>query len=247
MNKPHPALPPAPYGWDLVQKFGHNDDFDASETVPVWTPGTAYTWKAAAAASTIVSTDVNDTAAGTGMQTVTVQGVNDTGYLISETAALDGQTPVNLVNQYKRIFRMFGATAGSGGVNAGAIRASIGGTLTAEIQAGDGQTLMAIYTIPQNYEKAFLLRWSGSIGKATSATYCEFRVMLRRNGVLRIQSSDYAVTTGNSVIGKRYESPPSFQPGDDLYIETTDASASNLQISAGFDLVLYRRPDYDIP
>jgi len=142
-------------GFSVVQKFGKNDDVGTSyETI--WSGGGLYTYPSVATTMTVSSGSTDDVAtSGTGAWTVTVYGLDGDYAEINETASLNGQTGVTLSNQYLRVFRIVVDTAGSGGTNAGIIYVG-SGTVTsgvpanvfARVEVGDGQTGMAVYTIP---------------------------------------------------------------------------------------------------
>ena len=137
-----------------VRKFGDND---AVGTVleTVWAAGAVITYAAAAAASTIVSSDAVDKGVsgseGTGARTVSVQGVGAPadGYPeLTEVATLNGTDAVTLANEYFRINRLRVLTAGSGLLNAGTISAKIGANVAAYIRIGDNSTMQLAYCVP---------------------------------------------------------------------------------------------------
>ena len=74
-------------------------------------------------------------------------------------------------NSYVIIYRMKGLTFGSGGTNAGIITATAltDGTVTAAIQAGEGQTQMCIYAIPSG-KTLLISRLYGHVVGTVTAT-----------------------------------------------------------------------------
>jgi hypothetical protein len=97
----------------------------------VWTGG-AFAWRTTPTAVEVLSSSVNDAAAGTGARTILVSGVGTSYAATSETVTLNGTSVVALVNQYIHINNVKVVTAGSGKTNAGAITvriASAGATM----------------------------------------------------------------------------------------------------------------------
>lgn len=143
-------------GHSFVHKFGRNADIGTSEET-VWDQGGLYSYLASASILKISSSDADDTSAGTGARTIEIFGLDTNHVEINETITLNGQTAVNTVNEYLRIFRGIVRTGGSGGKNAGDIYAGTG-TVTAGVPAnkflkvivGKSQTLMALFTVPAN-------------------------------------------------------------------------------------------------
>jgi len=132
-------------------KFGNNPAISTTRE-DVWSGGGVWVPPTEARLHDLVSTSSNDSASGTGAQSITVFGLV-AGVATSETVtthATDGTISVPTVNAYTIIYRMLVATAGSVGWNVGAITATAqtDGTVTAHMTATFGQTTMAIYTVP---------------------------------------------------------------------------------------------------
>jgi hypothetical protein len=72
----------------------------------------------------IVSTDVNDTSAGTGARTITIVGLDENYNRITENVTLNGTSNVLTSKSYLRVGRMLVISAGSGLTNAGEITAT---------------------------------------------------------------------------------------------------------------------------
>lgn len=96
--------------------------------------GGTYPWPTVAAPVTVSSTDATDAAAGTGMQQVLVQGLNDQFEEISELVEMNGQTGVATVQSYFRVQRVVGTRAGAALQNAGTMYAGTG-LITAGVPA----------------------------------------------------------------------------------------------------------------
>ena len=169
--------------YGFVQKFGRTPDMDTAQTnEEVWDGTGVYGgFLAAAAAMTISSSSTADDGtptAGTGALTVRVIGLNASFNEISQDVTLNGQTGVAIPTSLIRVYRAYVLTVGTGGVNAGDIWIGTGDITTgvpavkhAGILTGQGQTLMAVYTIPADIGKggAKILRWYASVGAVQSA------------------------------------------------------------------------------
>lgn len=113
---------------------------------------------------TFVSTSVNDTAAGTGVQEVEIMYLDAAGAELVERIATNGTTPVNSTATNIRFVNTFHATAvGSGGVAAGDIKLYKTGAASTEynwISAGGNMSLTAVYMVPAGMT-AYILHWGG--------------------------------------------------------------------------------------
>lgn len=141
-------------GVDSEFKFGRSAAITATESV-IWDGGGDYTFLDAAEYLNIVSTSTEDDAiTGAGAKTLVVYGLDANYIAQSELIALDGQVAVQTTKQYLRTFRGLILTAATptaiGGSNAGDITFTSDDTTTlqAKILTGNGQTLMAVYTVP---------------------------------------------------------------------------------------------------
>jgi hypothetical protein len=87
---------------------------------------------------------------GTGARTLRIQGLDSSYNFAEETVDMDGTTTVTTTQTFLRVFRMSVETAGSTGNNEGTITVTYtgGSDVAATISQGNGQTLMALYTIP---------------------------------------------------------------------------------------------------
>lgn len=109
---------------------------------------------AAAAKVQISSSSAADTAAGTGARTVEIIGCNDSFNIISEVLALNGQTQVESVLLYRRVFEVNVLTTGTGIINAGdiyVVKTGTGGTITAGVP---GTLTSGCVKIPVGYAKS---------------------------------------------------------------------------------------------
>lgn len=152
-------------GWTSTSAFGdacqYLDTSQAAMNVP--SPGTTLY---------LYSTNANDTAAGTGIQSVRTVYIDSNGDELVRTDALAGNTPVAIGSGYKAIQWMESSAVGSGGVAAGNITiSSTNGAPTVattfeRITAGGGRSLSGRYVIPTG-QNGYLERWTaGAIGNS---------------------------------------------------------------------------------
>jgi hypothetical protein len=222
-----------------VAEFGENLDVGTSQET-LWGEGGLYSYLSSAEQLTLSSTSANDTSGGTGLQTVTIFGLDGNYDEQSETITLNGLSGVTTTNSYLRIYTMCGVAVGSGGVNAGNIYAGTG-TITAgkpanvyaQMDIGKGQTLMAIYTIPAGYT-GYLRQIYFSTGKSHSI-YAQLYTR-------KINESLTVKHTGRMFDGlyhKLLDFPIVCTEKTDIEIRVT-GEASNSQVSGGFDLMIVK-------
>ena len=218
-------------------KFGTRATVAQATQSTVWEGPTAlYPYATAAETLSVVSSSANDTAAGTGVRTLFISGLDANFEEISETVTMNGVTPVNTVNQYMRVNRAYGATCGTGYTNAGNITVTgAGAVVRLYIPAGDGQTLMTLWTVPAG-TKAFITQVSASTNSNKGA---RMSVFTRTNdgGILypwRIRYRSY-LFSGDDVV--RFNIPLEIPEKTDIEIRvTTPVGAGDTSMGATFEL-----------
>ena len=124
-----------------VHKFGWNTAIGVAEET-IWDGSNVYSYSAVGTATAHSTTNASDSAS-----TITISGLDENFLLVTDTLTVDGAASAN---QYSRIFRAFMSTANTGTTNVNAIDIKTHSNTVARISAGQGQTLMALYTIPAN-------------------------------------------------------------------------------------------------
>jgi hypothetical protein len=124
-----------------VHKFGWNTAIGITEET-IWDGSNVYNYSATGTATAHSTSNAADSAS-----TVTIQGLDENFLLVTDTITVDGPASAN---QYSRIFRAFMSTANTGTTNVNAVDIKTNSNTIARISAGQGQTLMALYTIPAN-------------------------------------------------------------------------------------------------
>ena len=144
-------------GTNSVFKFGRSGAITTTESV-IWDGGGTYVFLSSPEYLNIVSTSVEDDATtGSGAYTLIVYGLGADYISQYEIISLNGQIPVQTTKKYLRTFRALILTSGTaipiGGSNLGDLTftSNTTSTLQAKILINNGQTLMAIYTIPAGY------------------------------------------------------------------------------------------------
>lgn len=218
---------------------GVNPDIDTA-TFPedIWYAGGLYPLPLTAASLEVLSSSANDTAAGTGMRTALVSGLDINYAEISETVTLNGTNVVALSNSYLRINGFTIVTAGSGRVNAGivTIREAGAGQTRAQMRAGYGIARQAVYTVPAGYTLGVnslilsVLRVSGTSPDATFATYLQ-----SPNGAY-LMAQEIAITAAPFQLP--IDAVASVPEKWDFMIRCTTVSDNNVEVSASFTGIL---------
>lgn len=181
---------------------------------------------------------------GTGARTLRVYGLTAwTTAEVSEDINLTGITAVNTVNSYVIIHRMEVLTKGASGPNVGVITATAAtdGTVTAQVNAGKGQTQMAIYGVPST-KSAYITQYYASVIKAAAALTCSISLLANHEPASELTAFLVKHTNGADTAGDSYI-PHKFEPyykiaGPAIIKLQANASAANTDISGGFDMYL---------
>jgi len=229
-------------GHSLIHKFGRNPDIDTAAGFEVlWNGGGPYTGfdPTGAEVLSLVSSDANDTLAGTGAITVELFGLLADYTEDSEVVILDGVTPVDTIKTFIRMNRMIVRTAGSGGSNVGELTCiqKTAGHVMAVMPVGYNQTMISAYTIPIDKDAWFLTWFAGLAGKTQAV--CNVRLVARPFGeTFQVKEEMSVGGAGTSGSLRPYAAPKQRMAAKtDIFIEA-DTSLNDSAVAGGFDLLL---------
>ena len=213
----------------IIHKFGANFDIDQNtDPESIWSGGGQYPWASLATAQTIyaISTSASDTS------TMTIEGLDADYNEQTETVTLNGLTAVATTNTFIRVYRMT-----YDAINVGTIQARVTsgtGTIVAQIEAGDAQTLMAVYTVPAGYS-GYLINFDVTID---SKKDCTVMLYCRKHNGLPFRISHMAETSGHY----RYDfnAPLRLLEKTDVDVQVDNVSANDSSVTANFDIILIR-------
>lgn len=216
---------------------GHNADVGSSlETI--WGEGGVITHPAAATVLKISSSSTADDLGSTGLEKLIIIGLNANYHEIQEEVILNGQTAVNTVKEYLRIFHLRGTQAGSGLSNAGIVYAGTGDITTgkpavvhAHMAIGLSHSLAAVFTIPGDHEGLLIAhRQYSSVSKNVEAYFCvrEYEGIFHAEDVL-------VYTVGE--VDEIYSPPLLLPPRMDIEVRAK-AAAGGGDIAAAMSVLL---------
>lgn len=242
-------------GTTSVNKFGRSTNVDSSVDTDIWDRANATDdqdiWVAPVQARVhnIASDNAADDGSpvGNGARTIRVFGLPDWNSAeVSEDIVLDGVANVATVNSYVIIHRMRVLTSGTSGPNVGTITATAvtDGTVTAQINPSEGQTQMAIYGIPST-QTAYMTQFYASILRANlgaTVSFADLRLLFNpqpddNTNTYLVKHSIGVGSNGNNPFYHPYQPYNRFSGPGVLKLQAS-GSANNLDISAGFDLIL---------
>ena len=226
-------------GYSNVSKFGYNSAVGSAAFEVIWETGGQYPYQSTAVAVDVVSDDVADDVAGTGARTLKIQGLDGDYNLAEETINMDGTTTVTTTQTFLRVFRASVETAGTSKTNEGDITIEYAGgsDVAATITAENGQTLMAIYTIPAG-KTGYVLAINVSTGKDQEELY---KLLTRNNTVTdaAFQTKEFLETRGGFINFSKVAITKITEKTD---IELQAKSSSTSSASGGFELILVDNP-----
>lgn len=215
----------------VLNTFGHNATVGTSwETV--WSPSSVYPYMSTADQIEVLSNDLNDDDTDTGAWTVQIYGLDPNWDEANETITMNGAGVVTTTGSYIRVFRAKVATAGTSGVNEGTItiRDQDTDTTRATIAQEIGQTLMAVWTVPDGYT-FYMTSWYG--GSAVTKAL-DIGLFVRDNAVsdASLQNKEF-MNFSDTTFKVHKEIPNAFTGRTDIEIRAKTSVASG-DIAAGF-------------
>ena len=213
-----------------IQKFGYNPSVGSQAFETIWDAGGIYEYPQTHGTVALTTTDSDDTGA-----TVEIQGLDANFNLQTENVTV-GSTSINT---FCRVFRMrlvsMPITDSAGNaltVNQGDITATIDTIAVAEISAGIGQTLMAVYTIPAG-KRGYLL--SFDIGNSKD-TEVEAKIMIRLHNDSGVFNTVAFSTLRGTAFRKEYNILEVLDERTDIEVRAKSSNSSS--VSAGFEILL---------
>ena len=226
-------------GYSNVSKFGYNPTVGSGNYESIWEGSNAYPWMSAADQLEVLSSDANDTSAGTGARTVELQGLDSSWNLLTETVTMNGTSAVTTTGSFLRIFRARVVTGGTSLRNEGTITirdqdtSTTRALITNGATDGMGQTLMAVYTIPAG-KTGYIININVSSSKDQEQDY---RLMSRDNTVANAAWNVKEFLTGRGGFSdwKKYAINKATEKTDlDFQVISNSTSAA----AGGFELIL---------
>lgn len=206
-----------------INKFGYNSAVGTSyETI--WDGNNLYTYASSAGTATVTSSDTssdNDSV-------VEIEGL-DANYNLQTVDAVVGGSATT--ETFIRVFRVRVKSANTGTANVGVISVTVSSTVVAKIAAAEGQTLMAVYTIPNKY-RGYIVSVNGASSKDLENT---FRLRARSVAEDAFNTKGF-ITTRGGLFQKNYEVPVVLEAKTDLELQVKGSATSN--VSGGFELIL---------
>ena len=215
-----------------IHKFGATPSQSTNTTATVWDKGdTLYPWSAFDTPGVLVAAQVGADDNG---KVVTIQGLDLNWDLIEEDFTLSSTGTVTGNKIFKRVYRGF---VKSGATNVGQLNFSRDGVQVLRITAGFGQTLMAIYTIPNGYT-GYLYQGTATAQAGADATGFMY---VRYNTVgqsFRVGHTFEVDGAGGQYFYK-FAFPQELPQHSDIDVRLTTRS-NNGRYTAAFDLLLIK-------
>jgi len=238
-------------GVSYIHKFGNAPDFDTGDGgVSIWDGANdggldemSYTYSDSANIDSIISTSGSDTG------DIEIQGLNSGYTQVVQTVTLTGQTRAEIPIPLIRVFRLknVGSSDFVGQVScyitnsptsSGVVTASE--DVRAQVDNGNNQTLMAIYTIPAG-KTGYLRSWYAATAGAGRGSSYIVQLFARPFGqVFQLKHKSAVSDTGTSAYVHDYIDPEVFSEKTDIEMRVTMTAngGTGASVSAGFDIVL---------
>jgi len=235
--------------FDTIFKLGRNRDIQTNtDPEDIWSVGGAYPFLTSSINVYVASTSGSDAAADNGAKQVKIQGLDENYLEQEETFTLNGQTPITSSKTFSRVNMAFITYAGSEEVNTGDINIGYGtwssgvpSNYISQITAGEGQSQMAVYTVPKN-KRGYMLKWSSSILTGASDKAANIQLIYRENNgvnqTVRKVKDQVGLGTDSMNIFQRQNGFPDFiPPKTDVFLRVEQVTAT-ADITGEFSLVL---------
>ena len=233
-------------GMYSINKYGRTNNADAGVATDVWLGSdfgfNPYIAPTAARIHNILSTSVNDTAAGSGARTIRIYGLQDWDSAeTTEDITMNGTTVVVTANAYVMIHRVkvltWGTIINDGNIT---VSAQVDATFTLGIVAGDGQSQSTVYGVPST-QKFYMNAFYASLNSAVIGADVEVDIILMVNPAPDVETTQFIMkhciklqSSGTSAYPPRFD-PPKIIPGPCIVKIEATASVDNTDVSAGFN------------
>lgn len=203
-----------------INKFGYNDALSSSyETVH--DAGGIYSYISTAGTATVAG--ASDAGA-----VIEVQGLDSNYNPAVENITVGSTGSISFI----RVFRARVVSLSSGTTNQGNITITVDSAVRATILTGNGQTLMALYTIPAG-KTGYLIKFQGSVDKNQEVIFKLFARPQDDNGVFNLKGQ---FGTFGVPITYDYPVPLEFKAKTDIEIQAKAGATAGG--GAIFDLIL---------
>jgi hypothetical protein len=216
-------------GVSHIHKFGAVPAMSQSQTGTIWDKNdTVYPWSAFSTASVLTAQAVNASDNG---KKLTLVGLDGDWAPLTEEITLSSSGTSATTNTFKRVFRGF---ISQGADNVGDIDVRIGATTVLQINAGNGQTLMCIYTVPAGYT-GYLTKGACT---AQSSADGNVRMFVRYGGQTAYRvGHTFEVSGAGGLYEYQFTIPQQIPEKSDIDIRVTTRS-NNGRYTAAFDIIL---------
>lgn len=227
--------------------IGFNPDIDIAGTPEdCWGGDGLFNWPAVATQMQIRSTDINDTAAGTGMRTLTIAALDASYNEVTINITLNGTTAVQLPSLILRSNGIRGLTAGSVGANVGQIilEDTVGVVLRGTILAGSGVANQAPYTVPAGYT-LFVPQLFLNVGSpaGTVNQFAQMRTWFKASTANACAIQPLIIGTTNGQPYPHFADPPiTALEKTDFSLRITVVSDNNTIVTAAWNGYLKKNP-----
>lgn len=215
-------------GYSSVHVTGYNSDVDTASDETVWNAGGLYPWSVwnTTRLITVVSNSASDTGS------VVVSGLDADYNPIVEEIDFNGTTSGTGSVQFKRVSTAVYKNGAAN--NVGTITLTANGNTIGLIEAGIGQTLNGIYTVPAGHT-AYILCGDFSIHKGKDA---QVRLYVRPFG------QNFRIAHIGEAFQQTYRYdfpvPMSMPEKTDLEVQAFLAETNNTRVSTNFTMILVR-------
>jgi hypothetical protein len=184
-----------------------------------------------------VSDSAADSAAGTGLRTLTISYLDASYVAGTLVVTLNGTTPVALAPTILRINNAIITTAGSSEVNAGniSIRAAGGlGATYAYVRAGHGILQSSLFTVPANQALDVFDILTSIAQVDTTQRAALFSLIVRFSTGRRVAGLSFGFTSNVGYYNHTAGTVPfnTFPAGTDIWVRVDSVSANNTAVSA---------------
>ena len=224
-------------GHTYLRKFGEGAASDTEAIVAVG-PTAAEAFPTAAETVDCVSTDADDTSAGAGLRSITIEGLDANWDVITESVDLAGlSTTAATTASFLRVYRATGNEVGTyGGSNQGTVTCSgvTSNDTKFEIPVDHGNTMLALYTVPAGFSLHIdKLRVMSEGNKLPTVHF-----VMRQNGGVNYPSRKiFALPQLDGVAEFSSNIPSVFPEKTDIYFTAVTASGT-ANVNAEFEGVI---------